>query len=504
MIKNIFANFLGRLWSILSGFIFIPLYIYYLGFESYSIISFTLLISGLMAILDSGLSATLSREFSRLDISIEEKNRTFITLETTYFFIVGFCITLLILNSEFIAVKWINSKEFDSNELSYFINIISIDISFQLLLRFYMGGLFGLEKQVKANYYQVGWGILRNGLVLIAIMVIPKLEIFFIWQTCATIIFTILLRLSLVKFLRGQGVFKFNLIIEGVILNRIWKFAFGMLLISLVSGINTQMDKIAISQLLPIENLGYYTLAVSLSMGLVTIITPISIATLPRFTSLYSEGKYILASQLFKKVNLYAAILIFSTMANLVFFSKELIWIWTGNLELATKAGEYLPIISIATAFLSLAMIPYNVAIANGYTKLNNLLGLFSLLLTLPGYWLATKQFGARGAAFVFCGVQTTMTLLYFYFIIKKFIKIKAISNFFISQIFFPFILSLIIAFGFAFSTNLLLGSRMISMILIGVSTIFTIVISTRVLLGKREVNKIINFIVLFLKLKFK
>jgi hypothetical protein len=39
------------------------LYIHYLGFESFSIISFTLVIAGLMTVLDA-LTATLSREFA--------------------------------------------------------------------------------------------------------------------------------------------------------------------------------------------------------------------------------------------------------------------------------------------------------------------------------------------------------------------------------------------------------------------------------------------------------
>ena len=72
MIKNIIANFIGKFWSILSGFLFIPLYINYLGFESYSIISFGLVISGLMAIMDAGLTATLSRELARKDNSHED------------------------------------------------------------------------------------------------------------------------------------------------------------------------------------------------------------------------------------------------------------------------------------------------------------------------------------------------------------------------------------------------------------------------------------------------
>ena len=259
MKKNIIANIIGRFWSILSNFLFIPIYINYLGFESYSIISFTLVISGLMAILDAGLTATLSREFARIDNSYKEKIRIFKTLESTYFIIIGLSILLVFSLSGIIANNWLNLGSFNPNRVSFFLKIISFDIGFQLLLRFYMGGLLGLEKQIKANIYQVGWGVMRNGFVVVVIWILPSLEMFFLWQTLSTIFFSVLIGLSLKKELTDQYKFNIQLKIERTVFKRIWSFAGGMLLISLVASLNTQMDKLAISKFLPLEDLGYYT-----------------------------------------------------------------------------------------------------------------------------------------------------------------------------------------------------------------------------------------------------
>ena len=321
MKKNILANFIGKFWSVLSNFLFIPLYISLLGFESYSIISFTLVIAGLMAVLDGGLTATLSREFARMDNKHNDKVVIFNTLESSYFVIIGLCVVSIFALSGIIADNWLNLKTFHPERVSFFLKIISFDVGFQLLFRFYMGGLLGLEKQVKANMYQVGWGILRNGLVVAALLFVPTLEMFFIWQTISTIIFTILLRLSLNETLIGVYKFDFKFKIERSVLKKIWRFAGGVLLISLVASLNTQMDKIVISKLLPVESLGYYTLAVSLSMGIIVLVNPISVALLPRFTALYSSGKKEEASLLFNKINLVVAILVFSIMANMAFFS---------------------------------------------------------------------------------------------------------------------------------------------------------------------------------------
>ena len=119
MKKNILANFIGRLWGILSTFLFIPLYIQYLGFESYSFISFTLIIAGLMAVLDAGLSATLSREFARIDTTHDEKIRIFRTLESSYFIIVIACIILVVSLSGIIADNWLKLNSFTPNIIAY-------------------------------------------------------------------------------------------------------------------------------------------------------------------------------------------------------------------------------------------------------------------------------------------------------------------------------------------------------------------------------------------------
>ena len=494
MFKNIIANFIGKFWSILSNFLFLPLYIDYLGFESYSIISFTLVIGGLMAILDVGLTATLSREFARLDNSLTKKIRIFKTVESSYFIITGVSIAILYALSDIIAFRWVNLNNFKPEKVSFFIKIISFGIGFQMLLRFYMGGLLGLEKQIKANIFQISWGIARNGLVVVVILFFPSLEVFFIWQTLSTVIFAVVLKLTLNKYLTGKYVFDLIPKFEKAVFKNIWRFAGGMFLISLVASLNSQMDKLAISKFLSVESLGYYTLAVSLSMAIYIFANPISVALLPRFTALYSTGNYISASLLFRKVNIFIGIFVFAMMANMSFFAEKLIWIWTGNKELAKESYIYLPIVSISYTMLSLSIFPYNIAIANGYTKLNNLLGLISLFVTLPGYWISTKFYGGIGAASIFCIVQFLYTLIYIYFIKKKFLKDITFKSLYVNQMFFPALISLSIAYGFSLIPSNILVGRIENLLWVGFSTIITIIISSLLLIPLDHLKQVINF----------
>lgn len=490
MKKNILANIVGKFWSVLSGFLFIPLYIKYLGFESYSVISFTLIIAGVMAVLDAGLTATLSREFARSDQSIKEKSRIFNTLETIYFLIIICTSILVFLFANSIANNWLNLKNVDPSKVSLIIKIIGFEVGFQMLFRFYMGGVLGFEEQVKANMFQVCWGVFRNGLVVVAIYISPILEVFFAWQLITTIIFTVLMRLSLLKILNVNFSFFRKPILEKQIFIKVWKFAGGMLLISLVAALNTQMDKLTISKLLDIENLGYYTLAVSLAVGIHLLISPISVAVLPRFTALYSEGKRLDAVELYKKVNLLAVIIMFTFMSSMIFHANDLIWVWTGDSSLSRNAGIFLPILSFSYSMLGLQVIPFIIAIANGYTKLNNALGIISLFLTMPGYWFATKEYGGIGAAYVFCIVQTLITVIYLHFINKKFLNVSK-SELFIKKLIFPLFIAISLAYGFSLIPNILSESRFLTLGWIGVVTALTLICNILIFIPVREIRDI-------------
>ena len=493
MKKNIIANIAGRFWSILSNFAFIPLYIKYLGFESYSVISFTLMITGIMAVLDGGLTATLSREFARKDNTEADKYRIFRSLEAGYLLVVFLCIAIIFLASGYIGQHWISVKSFTPDQIALFLKIMSFEIGFQFLFRFYMGGLLGLEKQVEANMYQIAWGLFRNGLVLIAIYLYPSLQTFFLWQTISTIIFTLLIKFALQNKISSGSRFAFSLKIEKDVIQKVGKFAGGMMLIALVAALNTQLDKVTISKLLSLENLGYYTLAISVSQGLIILTNPISTALLPRFTAHYSSSEKQHASELFGKVSIGVSVLIFSLMVNMAFFSSDLIWIWTGNQDIAEKTYKLVPIVAFAYSMIAIQMLPYNIAIANGYTKLNNILGLLSLGITIPGYYIATKTYGAIGAAAVFCFVQTVTTIIYLYFINKKFLDFAFFKEVFLKQFLLPLMVTAGIGALLYFIPNYFNGNRVLDLMWIGFCTLTTLSVSIFIFVPKSEIKNIIS-----------
>ncbi|MGN6605330.1 MAG: lipopolysaccharide biosynthesis protein, partial [Ginsengibacter sp.] len=341
------------------------------------------------------------------------------------------------------------------------------------IFKFYLGGLMGNEQQVRANIIQIAWGICRNGLVIILIVFLPRLDTFFLWQSISTVLFTVVIRFSFASMFKNFNIYFPTIKFEKSVFNEIWRFAGGMVLISIVAALNTQLDKLIISKFLPIEELGYYTLAVSISTALIIIARPFSLAVLPRFTALYSSSNEHEALLLFTKVNKVISILIFSIMSSMIFFSKEIVWAWTGDSELASKSCSFLPIIAISYTMLALTVIPFNIAIAKGYTRLNNIMGITSLIITIPGYWAATHFYGAIGTAWVFCIVQVLNTFIYIYIIQQKFLERTSMLMLYGKRIILPIVTALLIAYFFSYFKYLFI-SRLMIISYVGLSCFIT------------------------------
>ena len=71
------ANFVGTGWSAALQIICIPLYIRFMGIESYGLIGFYLMLQAILQILDFGMLApTVNREMARYSVRPEEVGRS--------------------------------------------------------------------------------------------------------------------------------------------------------------------------------------------------------------------------------------------------------------------------------------------------------------------------------------------------------------------------------------------------------------------------------------------
>ena len=393
--------------------------------------------------------------------------------------------------SEDIASNFLNTKTILLEEKTNYIRYIIFGIVFQLLFNFYFGGLLSLEKQIKANIYSILFGLFRNGIVILIIWYKPNLSSFLIWQSLISLIFAIALRNSLYKEIKGSISYIFEINIK--ILRKIRPFLVGVFLIMIVSIINTQLDKIIISKMMDSKSLAYYTLSVTISMGLIRLINPIAVASLPRFTFLFSvkENKEII--KMYKLLSTFISAIIFPALTILFFYSEKIIWIWTGDDLIAYNAAITLPWLAAGFGLLSLQYLPFNIAMANGYTKLNNILGLLSICISVPGYWLCFQNYGIRGISIAFFIIQAITSLIYINLINYKFIyNIRNVVMNFLKTVVIPLFICVTFIYAAKFTVYELDNyTRLESFVVLFLFGIIMFSINMLIFLPINKINKI-------------
>lgn len=444
MFKNVIANYIGKIWGIISVFFFVPFYIKILGIEAYAVINFYTVILTIMFFADGGLSATLNREIARSDDKKHLGNMLY-TIERLYLIICICIVVFIALFSGIIAENWLNSQSIEVNDLRIYIGLMGISVAFQLFTTLESSGLMGLEKQVLSNSIQVSSSIFRSAVVFIPLYFSPTLLTFFIWQSSMNAIFFFITRYNLWKYIKTDISNSF----DKDVLRTVGKFAGGMMLMAIISSLNTQIDKLMISKMLSLKEFGYYSLAGVLSQVPVLVIQPITVSILPRMVKFAETKDKQNLTKLFH-LNSFIVSSIATAGALVIFlFTKDFVLIWTHDPSIAIAIENVVKVLLLGSVFLSFQIMPYHLAIANGHTKTNVRLGIIAIILIIPSLFIFVKQYGLIGATFTWLIMNIIAYLYLGYILIGKFLK-----NEFKKWLLYDTMTPLIIALGVGIISN--------------------------------------------------
>ena len=164
-LAKLISNYGSRLWSMISVFIFIPLYIRFLGSENYGLIGFYALLLGIISFADSGMSSAIIKEFSQEHTS-NYKYSVFRHLEKYYVLVCVVICIIIFFSSSFIVNHWITAKGISQGNLIYYVRLIGFGVTTQLISSLYFGALFALNNQIKSNILQLLWSFSKSALVI--------------------------------------------------------------------------------------------------------------------------------------------------------------------------------------------------------------------------------------------------------------------------------------------------------------------------------------------------
>lgn len=419
LVQNTAANVVTKIWTIFSLYLFVPIWIHFLGVEGYGVISFYTILMTLMFFADAGLTATLTREFARGDKDEQYRRDLLRTIELIYLVIASILFAAIFLFSGVIVDLFLKSNSFTHEELLLCVRLMGLSMAIHFMFSLYSGGLFGLQKQVLANVINILYSVSRSAIVVIPLLIYPTVLTFFVWQLVSISIALIVVRYYLIKCIttmNSQSVFRKEY------LQSIWKFAFGMMLMSIISALNTQLDKLIIGNVLSLQDMGYYSLASTIGIAVISISQPLGVAFYPEFTRLLSCNKKKM-EKLFLLFTYVVSSISVAIGMTLFFYVDEFSYLWTYDHSIVEAVRVPARLLIIGNILQSLQLAPYYLALANGHTKTNVKLGIFMLMFMIPAVYFFTKELGLKGTAIPYVIINIIATLYLSIVIISRFFR---------------------------------------------------------------------------------
>jgi O-antigen/teichoic acid export membrane protein len=421
--KNIIANMIGRAWGFISVYLFVPLYLKFLGVEAYGLVGFYSTLLGVLAFADMGLTATLNREMARLstrDDSSDEMRDLLCTYETAYFSISSILALSIWILAPLISEYWLNSDVLQPQEMAGAIRIMGVAIAFQLTSTLFNGGLMGLQKQVLANSLQIAWSVFRGiGTILVLWLFSPTIFAFALWQLVSNALYLGFIRFGLWRTLSSTPAVS-TPHFSWLTFRKTWRYAAGMTGMAAISILLAQTDKLVISKMLSLEMLGFYALATMLAAIPLMLASPIALAVFPRLTGLVAIEDGVSLSLLYHRASDLVAVVTIPAGLIIALFARDVIWAWTGSVTVAQQAGQATSLLVVGQLIQAITIIPYYLALAHGNVKLNLQIGVVSIILITPLLIILIVQYGIAGAGLSWLIMNLVTFPIYMYLLHRR------------------------------------------------------------------------------------
>lgn len=405
--RNLVANLVGSAWTGVVTLAFIPVYLRYIGAEGYGLVGFFVTIGTLLAIFDGGFGAAAARELARTSHLPENgygSIRNLIrTLEWTFWVIACALGSLIALLAPAIASHWLNLRAIDHNEAVTALRLMGLALILQWPIAYYSGCLIGLQRQVGLNLINSVMITAKfGGAALVLVMVSPTVIAFFIWQAAITLVHVGTLQIYLWQKMPGSS----RPQLEPGSVRTVGRFALGVGGINVLALILTQLDKVILSNILPLDQFGYYTLASTLATVVSRVVGPIFNATYPRFTQLVAKGDAKQLAEFFHNACQLMALAVVPLALLIVVFGREIVLLWTGDSALAEHLQWVVALLALGTLFNGLVTIPYALQLASGWTRLAFWQNVIAVILLAPATIFLARRYSIIGAASVWAALN--------------------------------------------------------------------------------------------------
>ena len=417
MVRNTGLSYAGQAYAILVGILILPFYLGHLGAEAYGLVGFFAVMQAWLQLLDAGLSPSLVRQIASYrgrtgnGAQRYEPGCLLRSFEIIFVPVALLTTAAIHLGSGWIAQQWLQAQELSTTTLANCISLMGLMVGLKLYATLYKSGLQGLELHAWLNGANILIATLRyfGGLFLLAFISQDPMD-FFVFQTAVALIETLIFALKAYALMPTPGMLTgFN----WALMRPVVPFAAGISLTSVLWILLTQLDKVLLSNVLPLEEYGYFSLVALVSTGIVTLTNPLVQTLLPRLTMLVAEDRIADMQALYMNATRFVCSLLFPLAGVIAFHSTDLVFAWTGDTEAAQWSRLILPWYVLGSALMAVTAFQFYLQYAYGQLRQHVWFSLISAVLSVPLVVYAALEHGVYGAALVWFGLRLVTLMIW-------------------------------------------------------------------------------------------
>jgi O-antigen/teichoic acid export membrane protein len=399
--RNALANLGGLVGSNLCVFIFLPLYLPLLGKEAYGLVGLFSTLNLLFNLVDAAVGAGTTREIARSSETVGARSlsRLLRAVELVYGLAAVIGGALLIAFSPWAARHWLNPETLSVDEVTACLQLVGAILALRFLCGLYLGVLLGLQRLVISNCLRVAQSFLSGaGAYLVLRFLSDAPQAFFSLQLALVLATLLIAAVWTWRLLPSP--FALALRPDWKRLRTILHYGIGMALTSLLAFASCSIDKIIVGALLPLSDLGAYSIAVNLNIAFAGIPAAIALAAFPKLAQAEAQGDDASLERAFHRASGAMQMLVLPLGTAAFFALPTALHLWLGDPSLAAKITPVTMVLICGTCLNALWQVPYQVTLAKGFSMYAVYQTLAFLPLTLPITYFSIRHIGLAGSAF--------------------------------------------------------------------------------------------------------
>ncbi len=390
------SNMAGVAWTAVMQAAFTPLFLRAVGVEGYGFIGFFVTLQAVLQIFDFGFGPTINRRLARVSGGAEgpaETRNLARTLEVMSFALAGLAGAVLAVAAMRFGRWWLRPAASSPLPVERSLLLMAFTITAQWPVTFYQSGLLGLGRAGRMNAAKiVATTLSAAGAAFVLTKVSPTVPASV--QGIVAVLHVVTLR---VLFWRALPPSPEHGRFRSESLRSARRFAAGMTGITLFGVMTTQVDRLILSRIVPLDEFGCYTLAWVVASGLALVIVPAHNTLFPQLSARFGDEDERRRS-FHDGAQLLSALLL--PLASVVaLFAEPLLFAWSGNAAIAARTAPLAMLLVIGMTFNGLMHPPYALQLASGSTRLPFQLAVGQFLFMAPAVLLLAPWRGAVGAA---------------------------------------------------------------------------------------------------------